>query len=660
MADTKLSALAELAVTPAADDEVYIRDVSEAAADESKRITIASLLSGGSYTIMVAASNATAREKVSAVASGGTVCTGAADEVDIEAAIAIIAALGGVVQLSSGTFTLSDNAEVDIDDDNIWIRGMGPATIVVQLDLDVDPGAWGIFEVTGDGDTISDLFVQGNNVDGANPGTFSYDNIALVGATNCVIRNIWGAGSRSVISVGGGSAYVNISNIIGYDCEHVIQTLGASHVNIDTVIAYNKDTVSPKWIQRGITIHNDSQHISVNNVYVDAPDECGISVISTGAATMHTMDVNISNLHVWHNDDAVHDPTLGILIQSTDDTFGVYNVNISNVTLDDMDFGIRMSSTTAGFVDQVTISKVSTNGTVGEFIDIVNCGVVILITDCIGNTTGGYDTVYIVGSTVKIIGGSYTGANAAHAAIYLEDADDSQLLGVTMDSAGNDLEVLNSDDLTVTDCWFVNGTLDNTASTFLFLQQNRNYQTSMTEGPVIRHAAKIKPNITRIVLPGWFYDTVSTQAMTAGRIYYIPIYVMEDTTYTEVSIHVTTQSVGNADLRVYEWDDGVPGALIADWGSVDHNVLGKRTIAAINWAATGGTYYFLAVRCDATPTLYGIEPASSISPPVDSVNGSHGINGQIIMYVTAAWADPAPAPTAAARTDFAVMLLKEN
>lgn len=44
MADTKLSALVELAATPANDDELYIRDVSEAAADESKRITVTNLI----------------------------------------------------------------------------------------------------------------------------------------------------------------------------------------------------------------------------------------------------------------------------------------------------------------------------------------------------------------------------------------------------------------------------------------------------------------------------------------------------------------------------------------------------------------------------------------------------------------------------------------
>lgn len=47
IADTKLSALTELAATPADGDELYIRDVSEAAANESKRITVANLVAAG-------------------------------------------------------------------------------------------------------------------------------------------------------------------------------------------------------------------------------------------------------------------------------------------------------------------------------------------------------------------------------------------------------------------------------------------------------------------------------------------------------------------------------------------------------------------------------------------------------------------------------------
>lgn len=55
MADRKLSALPELAATPADDDEVYIRDVSEPAADESKRIKYSNLVpvrSGGPATLI--------------------------------------------------------------------------------------------------------------------------------------------------------------------------------------------------------------------------------------------------------------------------------------------------------------------------------------------------------------------------------------------------------------------------------------------------------------------------------------------------------------------------------------------------------------------------------------------------------------------------------
>jgi len=48
MADTKLSALTELAAAPAVGDELYIRDISEAAADESKRILMSSLRSAQS------------------------------------------------------------------------------------------------------------------------------------------------------------------------------------------------------------------------------------------------------------------------------------------------------------------------------------------------------------------------------------------------------------------------------------------------------------------------------------------------------------------------------------------------------------------------------------------------------------------------------------
>ena len=54
MADTKLSALTELNATPAGTDELYIRDVSESASDESKRITVTNLVAAAAGGVSLA------------------------------------------------------------------------------------------------------------------------------------------------------------------------------------------------------------------------------------------------------------------------------------------------------------------------------------------------------------------------------------------------------------------------------------------------------------------------------------------------------------------------------------------------------------------------------------------------------------------------------
>lgn len=62
MADTKLSALTELAAVPADTDEFYVRDVSEAASAESKRITWTNLVPDASTTQAGKAELATSAE----------------------------------------------------------------------------------------------------------------------------------------------------------------------------------------------------------------------------------------------------------------------------------------------------------------------------------------------------------------------------------------------------------------------------------------------------------------------------------------------------------------------------------------------------------------------------------------------------------------------
>lgn len=84
MADTKLSALTELAATPASDDELYIRDVSEAAVDESKRITVANLVAAGAVTATSTTTftNKRVTKRIGTVADSATP-TPAGDDVDM-------------------------------------------------------------------------------------------------------------------------------------------------------------------------------------------------------------------------------------------------------------------------------------------------------------------------------------------------------------------------------------------------------------------------------------------------------------------------------------------------------------------------------------------------------------------------------------------------
>ncbi len=172
---------------------------------------------------------------------------------------------------------------------------------------------------------------------------------------------------------------------------------------------------------------------------------------------------------------------------------------------------------------------------------------------------------------------------------------------------------------------------------------------------------KLKPALTRWVLPGWNYMLESSNIYSAGVIYYIPIFVSEDTTYTAIAITVKTLAVGTADLRIFTWSSGVPGALILSAGTVDTGSTGEKSIV-ISQALTRG-YYFLAVRCSGAPTLYNVSSGSAGGTPVGVFHAAArpAINTIfVVLTVTGAYADPAPAPTGGDLMEFACVFLKET
>lgn len=176
---------------------------------------------------------------------------------------------------------------------------------------------------------------------------------------------------------------------------------------------------------------------------------------------------------------------------------------------------------------------------------------------------------------------------------------------------------------------------------------------------VADYPQKLKPAVTRYVIPGWYAAVSTVRGMTAGRIYYIPIFVEETTTYIAICINVETLDAGTADLRIFVWDDGLPGALILSAGTVDTGGTGAKEIA-ISQELTRG-YYFLAIRCSANPSLWGLDSASAISSPVAGLyTSSSAKTPYVILYVTAAYTDPAPAPADATDVYFVVVYLKET
>ncbi|GAI93500.1 unnamed protein product, partial [marine sediment metagenome] len=119
---------------------------------------------------------------------------------------------------------------------------------------------------------------------------------------------------------------------------------------------------------------------------------------------------------------------------------------------------------------------------------------------------------------------------------------------------------------------------------------------------------KLKPDVVRWVVPGWYSNAYYSVAVTPGRIYYTPIFVVETTTYIRIAIDVDTEVAGSADLRIFAWENGLPGALILSAGTVDTTEDGKKEITIAQELTRG--YYFLAIRCSANPTLDAMKGGS--------------------------------------------------
>ncbi len=170
---------------------------------------------------------------------------------------------------------------------------------------------------------------------------------------------------------------------------------------------------------------------------------------------------------------------------------------------------------------------------------------------------------------------------------------------------------------------------------------------------------KMKPALARYVMPGWYISSTATRVIPINKIYYTPIFVEETTTYIRILIQVQAFAAGNADLRIFNWDNGVPGALVLSAGTVSTGTNGVKEIT-ISQELTRG-YYFLAIRCDATPTLIGPDFEKALSPPLAGLStGWTFVKYMTCLSESAAYSDPAGAPTSGETVIHAFVYLREN
>lgn len=128
---------------------------------------------------------------------------------------------------------------------------------------------------------------------------------------------------------------------------------------------------------------------------------------------------------------------------------------------------------------------------------------------------------------------------------------------------------------------------------------------------------------------------LTTGALTANRLYAIPVPFVEKSLLDQIAINVTATGTGNARLGVYEDDNGYPGKLLLDAGEVSIASTGVRAATIAHVLAPGRKW--LVVVSSGAPTVRSFAVASLINQlGYGSALGTAGILGFYVAFTYAA------------------------
>lgn len=116
---------------------------------------------------------------------------------------------------------------------------------------------------------------------------------------------------------------------------------------------------------------------------------------------------------------------------------------------------------------------------------------------------------------------------------------------------------------------------------------------------------------------------MSTAALVANRLYFIPFVIYESTTFTKIGVSVTTLAASTGiRLGIYNYNNtyGYPGSLILDAGTIDSSTTGDKTISI---SQTLYDKFWLCLISNGTPS---IRTSYTVAPPLSEVNAWWGMN----------------------------------
>lgn len=281
---------------------------------------------------------------------------GEGDTDDIQEAIRLLPAEGGVVQIREGDYTI--NSTILIDKDNVTLRGVGKGTkIIGNFDDQV------IEASSQTGILIENLFVEGSN----NASNTSNDGIFLSACTDSIVTNCWVEKCHNGILVYNSSAtdeYNIIANCWSSNNKAAgIDVLDSDRVNVLNCICKSNTTM-------GISIR--SQHCTVQGNICANNTTSGIT--------------NYSSFAIIDSNQCLTNIQNGILTATNSD-----DSVISNNICEGNDSGAAASySGIKIFNDKVVVTgnRCSNNGDYGIEILATADKTLVMNNICVGNTTG--------------------------------------------------------------------------------------------------------------------------------------------------------------------------------------------------------------------------------------------------------------------------------